>query len=95
MILKFRQNDDEFHISEPAAAGWLGRKFSSEDERGLVQLFQDLLTAITSQCAERRWQAEQRRDQIREQISRRLLFGQPEKVRAKRGYRTLTATELD
>jgi hypothetical protein len=40
LTLRFR-HDDEFGISEPAAGGWLGRKFATEDERHVVKLFRD------------------------------------------------------
>ena len=78
LTLRFRHNEDEFRICEPAAGGWLGRKFSTEDERQVMKLFRELVAAITAQCAQRRVRAERHRDQIREQISRRLLFGQRE-----------------
>ena len=77
-VLRFRHDGDEFSIAEPAGGGWLGRKFSSEDERHLVRLFRGLIAAVVSQCALRRQRAEQNQDEIRERISRRLLFGQPE-----------------
>jgi len=78
LLLRFRQGSDEFSIGEPAAGGWLGRKFSTEDECRLAKLFQELSTAVVSQCARRRQRAEQNQEQIRERIGRRLLFGQPE-----------------
>jgi hypothetical protein len=78
LILRFRHHDDEFQICEPAAGGWLGRKFASQDERDLVELFRKLAAAVAAQCAERRLYADGHREQIREQISRRLLFGQPQ-----------------
>jgi len=78
LVLKFRHNDDEFRISEPAGGGWLGRKLSTEDERHLVKLFRELIAAVTTQCTQRRLRAERNRELIREQISRRMLFGQRE-----------------
>jgi hypothetical protein len=93
--LRFRQGGDEFSITEPAGGGWLGRKFSTDDEREMSRLFRDLIRAVASQCALRRQRAEQNQEQIRERIGRRLLFGQPEKSRIKRDYRTLTATEFE
>lgn len=78
LVLKFRHNDDEFRIGEPTGGGWLGRKFSTEDERQLVALFRELIALVTSQCAARRLRAVRNQERIREQISRRLLFGQPE-----------------
>ena len=78
MVLRFRHNEDEFRISEPAAGGWLGRKFATEDERHLVKLFRELIVAVTAQCSHRRLRAERNRELIREQISRRMLFGQRE-----------------
>jgi len=78
LVLKFRHNDDEFRICEPAAGGWLGRKFSTEDEQHLVKLFGELIASVTAQCAQRRLRAERHREQIRERISRRMLFGQRE-----------------
>jgi hypothetical protein len=93
--LRFRQGGDEFCISEPAAGGWLGRKFSTEDQRDFSRLFRKLVAAVTSQCALRRQRAEQNQEQTRERIGRRLLFGQPEKTRMEGDYRTLTATEFE
>src|SRR5690349_21069350 len=78
LVLKFRHNDDEFRLSEPAGGGWLGRKLSTEDERQLVKLFRELIAAVTTQCTQRRLRAERNRELIREQISRRMLFGQRE-----------------
>jgi len=78
LTLRFRHNDDEFRICEPAAGGWLGRKFATEDERNLVKLFHELVAAVTAQCAQRRVRAERNLELIREQISRRMLFGQRE-----------------
>ena len=69
--------DEEFSISEPAGGGWLGRKFSTEDERHLIRLFRGLIHAVASQCAIRRQRAEQNQEEIRERISHRLLFGEP------------------
>lgn len=77
LILRFRHDDEEFSVAEPAGGGWLGRKFSTEDERHLVRLFRGLITAVTSQCASRRQRAEQNQEEIRERISHRLLFGEP------------------
>jgi hypothetical protein len=78
--LRFRQDGDEFSISEPPVGGWLGRKFSSEDERELSRLFRGLANAVSAQCALRRQQTERNQGQIRERICRGLLFGQPEKA---------------
>jgi hypothetical protein len=77
LVLRFRHDDEEFGISEPAGGGWLGRKFASEDERHLVRLFRGLFKAVASQCHVRRQRAEQNQEQIRERISHRLLFGEP------------------
>jgi hypothetical protein len=78
LVLRFRHGGDEFTIHEPAAVGWLGRKFVTEDEHETARLFSELNTAVATQCATQRLRAERNREQIREQISRRLLFGQPE-----------------
>jgi hypothetical protein len=77
LVLKFRHNGEEFRIIEPAGGGWLGRKFSTDDERELVKLFRELNTAVVSQCAIRRQWSEENQDQIRERIGRRVLFGEP------------------
>jgi len=77
LILRFCHAGEEFGISEPAGGGWLGRKFSSEDDRNLVRLFRGLLKAVVSQCNIRRQRAEQNQEEIRERISHRLLFGEP------------------
>jgi len=84
LVLKFRHNGEEFRIVEPAGGGWLGRKFSTDDQRELVNLFRDLNTAVVSQCTVRRQRAEQNQDEIRERIGRRLLFGQPDDARTER-----------
>ena len=84
LVLKFRHDGEEFRIMEPAGGGWLGRKFSSEDERELVKLFRELNSAIISQCVTRRQRAEQNQEEIRERIGRQLLFGQPENARTER-----------
>jgi len=80
LALRFCHDDEEFVISEPAGRGWLGRKFSTEDERCLVTLFRGLINAVVSQCASRRQKAEQNQEQIRERISHRVLFGEPQEA---------------
>lgn len=82
--LRFREGDDEFSISEPSSGGWLGRKFSSEDERTLSKLFRQLISAVASQCTLRRQRAEQNQEEIRERIGRRLLFGKPQESRTEK-----------
>jgi hypothetical protein len=79
-VLRFRHDDEEFSVAEPAGGGWLGRKFSTEDERRLVRLFRGLIAAVVSQCASRRQQAEQNQEEIRERISHRLLFGEQQEA---------------
>ncbi len=78
LALRFCHDGEEFAISEPAGGGWLGRKFSTEDERDLVRLFRRLMGAVISQCTNRRQRAEQNQEQIRERISHRVLFGEPQ-----------------
>ena len=80
LVVKFRHDGEEFDISEPTGGGWLGRKFSSEDERHLVRLFRGLIKAVVSQCSIRRQRAEQNHEGIRERISHRLLFGEPQET---------------
>lgn len=75
LVLKFRQDGEEFCIREPGGRGWLGRKFSTQDARELIRLFRELLTAVTAQCAFQTRQAEHNHQEIRDRISRRLLFG--------------------
>lgn len=77
LVLRFRHHGEEFSIREPAGRGWLGRKFSSEDERHLIGLFRGLIQAVASQCTIRRQRAEENQEEIRERISHRLLFGEP------------------
>ena len=76
LVLRFCHDGEEFAISEPAGGGWLGRKFSTEDERDLVRLFRRLMGAVVSQCTKRRQRAEQNQEEIRERISHRVLFGE-------------------
>ena len=57
LVVKFRHDGEEFDVSEPTGGGWLGRKFSSEDERHLVRLFRGLIKAVVSQCSIRRQRA--------------------------------------
>ena len=83
LVVKFRHDGEEFDISEPTGGGWLGRKFSSEDERHLVRLFRGLIKAVVSQCSIRRQRAEQNQEGIRERISHRLLFGEPQETSAR------------
>jgi hypothetical protein len=78
LVLRFRHGGDEFRIGEPAGRGWLGSKFSTEDEHELARLFRELHTAVASQCVIRRQRAEKNQVQIRERIGRRLLFGPQE-----------------
>lgn len=77
LVLRFRHGGEEFSICEPAGRGWLGLKFSTEDERHLIRLFRGLIQAVASQCTIRRQRAEENQEEIRERISHRLLFGEP------------------
>ena len=81
LVLRFRHDGEEFAISEPAGGGWLGRKFSTEDERHLVRLFRGLISSrgfpVRDPASER---AEQNQEEIRERISHRLLFGEPQEA---------------
>ncbi len=77
LVLRFIHDGEDFSISEPAGRGWLGRKFSTEDERHLIRLFRGLIQAVVSQCTIRRQRAEENQEEIRERISHRLLFGEP------------------
>jgi hypothetical protein len=86
-ILRFRDSAGEFQLCEPASGGWLGRKFSTEDELSLVDLFRELMSAVSSQCAERQLQRERNREQVRERITRQLLFGQPDEPALPDAYR--------
>jgi hypothetical protein len=85
--LRFRDSAGEFQLCEPAGGGWLGRKFSTEDELSLVDLFRELMSAVSSQCAERQLQRERNREQVRERITRQLLFGQPDEPALPDAYR--------
>jgi len=80
LVLRFCHDGEEFAISEPSGGGWLGRKLSTEDERHLVMLFRRLIKAVLSQCALRRQRAEQNQEEIRERISHRVLFGEPQEA---------------
>jgi hypothetical protein len=80
LALRFCHDGEEFSISEPAGGGWLGRKFSTDDERHLVKLFRRLIDAVVSQCSIRRQRAEQNQEEIRERISHRVLFGEPQET---------------
>jgi hypothetical protein len=78
LVLRFCHDGEEFAISEPTGGGWLGRKFSTEDERDLVRLFRKLNDAAASQCTIRRQRAEENQEEIRERISHLVLFGEPQ-----------------
>jgi len=80
LVLRFCHDGEEFAISEPAGGGWLGRKFSTEDERQMVRLFRGLIKAVVSQCIIRRQRAEQNQEEIRERICHRVLFGEPQEA---------------
>jgi hypothetical protein len=75
MVLRFRHDGEEFCINAPNFSGWLGRNFSTEDERVLTGLFRELVADVASQCASRRHRAAQNPEEIRERVGRRLLFG--------------------
>lgn len=83
--LRFRRGEDEFTIREPAGRGWLGRKYSTEDEGNLAHLLRSLLRAASLQCRHRRLHALQNADQIRERVYHHLLFGEPA---VEQSYRT-------
>ena len=78
LVLRFCHEGEEFTVNEPAGRGWLGRRFSTEDERHMVRLFRRLIDAVVSQCTLRRQRCEQNQEEIRERISHRVLFGEPQ-----------------
>ena len=80
LVLRLCHDGEEFAISEPAGGGWLGRKFSSDDDRHLGRLFRGLIQAVGSQCAIRRQRGDENQEEIRERISHRVLFGEPEET---------------
>jgi len=65
-VLRFCHDGEEFVIHEPACGGWLGRKFSTDDERDLVRLLRGLSDAVVSQCTNCRQRDEQNQEEIRE-----------------------------
>lgn len=75
LVLRFQHDGEGFAICEPARRGWLGRRFSTGEERELNALFRELLAIASSQCADRRQRSEQNQQEIRERIGRQLLFG--------------------
>lgn len=64
-VLRFVWACDEFCIEDPQSGGFLSRRYADEGDRSLADLW----------C---RLNAYEKRDEIRERIYHRLLFGQPE-----------------
>ena len=75
LMLRFRNQMDEFYLREPSSVGWLGRrKYSSEDERSLAEMLQRLMSMVAQQINSRRERAIEHPEQVRERLYRRMLF---------------------
>jgi hypothetical protein len=77
LVLRFRYADHEFEIREPAAQGWFGRHYVTEDQRNLATLLRGLMQAAAWQCHHRHMRALENPEQVREEVYRHLLFEQP------------------
>jgi hypothetical protein len=80
LALRFRGVQDEFQIYEPASHGWLGRQYSTPDEYVLADLLRELMRAAEIQCRERRLNALQNPEPIRERVFHQLVSGLPERA---------------
>lgn len=64
----------EVSVAEPRAAGLFRRKFGSEQEDYLAQLFQQLFAAVTRQVVRRQMATLEMKEAMRERMFRRVLF---------------------
>ncbi len=75
--LRLRYRDDELWLYSPLPVGWLGREYTSDNDRELADLMSDLLRAASTQCARRMNYDFEHPEEVRERIYQQLLFGQP------------------
>ncbi len=67
---------DRVYIEEPQSIGSFSLKYENEDEMRLAELIRKLHSTVQKQCISRRMQAWERKDEIKEKIYRRLVFGE-------------------
>ena len=76
LFITLRFQDEEVHLAEPLSGGLFGWRVEEEDQRRLSESMRLLEQLVSQQCLERRKWSEQRVDQIRGEIYRRLVFGE-------------------
>jgi hypothetical protein len=76
LVLRFRHANDEFSLREPAARGWVNKKYSTPDERDLAESLRALMRAVAAQCSERRMRTMENPDTVRNRVYRHLLFNE-------------------
>jgi len=67
-------------VQEPQTTSLFGRKYKDDDARDLAMLMRQLKRLAEEQCEERRVRAIERKDEIRQMLFHRILFGSREPV---------------
>ncbi len=77
LFITLRFQEEEVHLAEPVTKGMFGWRPEEEDLRRLSESMRLLEQIVSRQCAARRRWSEERAEQIRGEIYRRLVFGSP------------------
>ncbi len=66
---------DKVYVQEPQAVSVFGRRYKSESDRVTAERMRELARMAGDQCEARRQRAWEQREQIRQNVFRRLMFG--------------------
>lgn len=66
---------DKVYLQEPQSVGVFGRKYQSDSDKEIAEKMRELARLAAVQCEARRQRAWEQREQIRQNMFRRLLFG--------------------
>jgi hypothetical protein len=67
-------------VQEPHSVGLFGRKYKSASEQEIADRMRELAEMAAEQCEQRRQRAWEQKEQIRENVFRKLLFGSDAKT---------------
>jgi hypothetical protein len=75
LCLKISSGAHRTFIQEPRNIGYLSVRYQTENDRTLADALHMLARTVAAQCSRRRTEELRLRDSIREELYRRLLFG--------------------
>ena len=81
LCLTMLSSVDKIYLQEPQPVSLIGRKYRKEEDRNCADLIRELARRVAEQCEIRQLRAWERKEEIRQEIFSRLLFGTPVKTR--------------